>query len=65
MNGLLNFVYGNKLTEIIMCTPNKIISQIFTPFQDYIKTEQDIREVSCISVNPFLMFNDFFSFLRK
>ncbi|CAH2011053.1 unnamed protein product [Acanthoscelides obtectus] len=27
-----------------MSTPNKIITEIFTPFQDYINAEQDIRE---------------------
>lgn len=28
-----------------MCSPNKIINEIFTPFQSYVNAEQDIREV--------------------
>ncbi|CAH1116793.1 unnamed protein product [Phaedon cochleariae] len=27
-----------------MCTPNKIIADIFSPFQEYVNSEQDIRE---------------------
>lgn len=28
-----------------MCTPNKIVNEIFIPFQSYVNAEQDIREV--------------------
>ncbi|KAJ8952849.1 hypothetical protein NQ314_007455 [Rhamnusium bicolor] len=28
-----------------MCTPNTIVADIFSPFQEYINSEQDVREV--------------------
>lgn len=28
-----------------MCTPTRIIADIFTPFQDYVNSEQETREV--------------------